>query len=49
MIAKGFEVTYGSETRISPPKKWLSKHRSTYEDDASSRRREPTSDEDDEE
>ena len=49
MIAQGFEVTYGSETRISPKKKWLSKNRFPYEDDASSRRREPTPDEEDEE
>ena len=28
MISQGFDVSYGSETRISPKKKWLSKHRS---------------------
>ena len=49
MISQGFVVSYGSETRISPKKKWLSKHRVPYMDDASSARRQPTPDEEDEE
>ena len=49
MRSQGFEVSHGSETRISPKKKWLSKHRLPYEDDVSSARRQPTADEEDEE
>ena len=49
MRSQGFDVSHGSEARISPKKKWLSKHRLPYEDDASFARRQPTPDEEDEE
>lgn len=41
--SQGQEPSVGSETRITPPEQWLSKHM-FYDDDASSTRRQPSYD-----